>query len=75
MTNKVCPEYFIDRKDTKKGVFTLVLKYGRPNNVSDLEKQTFYRFIHDTYILHPIALAILLYFVGGTPFVIWGMVN
>ncbi|XP_023526900.1 palmitoyl-monogalactosyldiacylglycerol delta-7 desaturase, chloroplastic-like [Cucurbita pepo subsp. pepo] len=73
LTNKVCPEYFIDRKDTKKGVFTLVLKYGRPNNVSDLEKQTFYRFIHDTYILHPIALAILLYFVGGTPFVIWGM--
>ncbi|KAG6581931.1 Delta-9 acyl-lipid desaturase 2, partial [Cucurbita argyrosperma subsp. sororia] len=26
LTNKVCPEYFIDRKDTKRGVFTLVLK-------------------------------------------------
>ncbi|XP_022955954.1 palmitoyl-monogalactosyldiacylglycerol delta-7 desaturase, chloroplastic-like [Cucurbita moschata] len=73
LTKKVCPEYFIDHKDKKRSVFTLVLKYGRPDNVGDLEKQTFYRFIHDTYVLHLIALAILLYVVGGTPFLVWGM--
>ncbi|XP_038875112.1 palmitoyl-monogalactosyldiacylglycerol delta-7 desaturase, chloroplastic-like [Benincasa hispida] len=73
LTKKVCPEYFIDFKDTKRSVFTMVLKYGRPNNVGDLEQQTFYRFIRDTYFLHPIALSVLLYVVGGTPFFIWGM--
>ncbi|XP_050943368.1 palmitoyl-monogalactosyldiacylglycerol delta-7 desaturase, chloroplastic-like isoform X2 [Cucumis melo] len=43
------------------------------DNVKDLEKQIFYTFIHKTYLLHPIALAVLLYMVGGLPFVLWGM--
>ncbi|XP_038890535.1 palmitoyl-monogalactosyldiacylglycerol delta-7 desaturase, chloroplastic-like [Benincasa hispida] len=73
LTKKVCPEYFIDYKDNERSVFTMVMKYGRPNNVGDMDKQTFYRFIHDTYFLHPIALGLLLYIVGGTPFFIWGM--
>ena len=75
LTKKVCPEYFIDYKDKKRGAFSLVTKYGSPNNVADMEDDPFYRFIHDTYLLHPIALGVLLYIVGGTPFFIWGMVN
>ncbi|KAL4035506.1 hypothetical protein IC575_004201 [Cucumis melo] len=73
LTRRVCPQYFIDHKDTEKTIFTLVLKYGRPNNVGDLEKQSFYRFLRRTYFLHQLHLAILLYAVGGTPFLIWGM--
>ncbi|KAK2651642.1 hypothetical protein Ddye_011498 [Dipteronia dyeriana] len=46
---------------------------GRPSNVGDLEKQPFYKFLENTYILHPIALGVLLYALGGVPFLVWGM--
>ncbi|KAI3525146.1 hypothetical protein L2E82_02428 [Cichorium intybus] len=46
---------------------------GEPNNVADLEKQPFYRFIRSTYVLHPVALALVLYALGGFPFIVWGM--
>lgn len=46
---------------------------GEGSNVADLEKQPFYRFIKNTYILHPLALGILLYAVGGFPLIVWGM--
>ncbi|XP_050230932.1 palmitoyl-monogalactosyldiacylglycerol delta-7 desaturase, chloroplastic-like [Mercurialis annua] len=46
---------------------------GGPNNVGDLEKQSFYKFIKQTYIMHPIALAVLLFALGGVPFLVWGM--
>ncbi|XP_047341772.1 palmitoyl-monogalactosyldiacylglycerol delta-7 desaturase, chloroplastic [Impatiens glandulifera] len=46
---------------------------GEVNNVSDLEKQGFYRFLKRTYVLHPLALAVLLYVLGGFPFIVWGM--
>ncbi|PKI48492.1 hypothetical protein CRG98_031114 [Punica granatum] len=46
---------------------------GGPNNVVDLQKQPFYRFVQSTYIAHPIALAALLYALGGFPFLVWGM--
>ncbi|KAL5697951.1 hypothetical protein ACHQM5_029047 [Ranunculus cassubicifolius] len=55
--------------DTK----SLTEKCGVPNNVSDLEKQPFYKFIEKTYPLHPIALAAVLYALGGFPFLVWGM--
>ena len=45
------------------------------DNACDLEKQTFYRFIRQTYILHPIALALVLYSIGGFPYFIWGTVK
>ena len=45
------------------------------DNVGDMDKQPFYRFIEDTYIAHPIALAALLYAVGGFPWLVWGMVS
>ncbi|XVF24784.1 hypothetical protein REPUB_Repub13aG0157400 [Reevesia pubescens] len=46
---------------------------GEPTNVGDLEKQPFYKFLQSTYILHPIALGVLLYALGGFPFLVWGM--
>ncbi|KAK2974413.1 hypothetical protein RJ640_021269 [Escallonia rubra] len=55
-----------------KGVIN---RCGEMNNVGDLEKQPFYRFLHDTYIIHPIALGVLLYALGGFPYIVWGMVD
>lgn len=48
---------------------------GGPNNASDLEKQPFYKFLEKTYAFHPVALAALLYALGGFPFLVWGMVK
>ncbi|CAD5323205.1 unnamed protein product [Arabidopsis thaliana] len=52
---------------------TITQRCGEPNNVGDLEKQPFYRFLRTTYILHPLALAVALYAMGGFPFIVWGM--
>ncbi|XP_075667498.1 palmitoyl-monogalactosyldiacylglycerol delta-7 desaturase, chloroplastic-like [Castanea sativa] len=46
---------------------------GGPNNVGDLKKQPFYRFLDKTYVIHPIALGALLYGLGGFPCLVWGM--
>ncbi|KAM7523025.1 hypothetical protein LguiA_012927 [Lonicera macranthoides] len=46
---------------------------GALNNVGDMDKQPFYWFMEDTYLAHPIALAALLYAVGGLPWLVWGM--
>ncbi|KMT00662.1 hypothetical protein BVRB_9g219520 [Beta vulgaris subsp. vulgaris] len=46
---------------------------GEPNNVGDLEKQPFYRFLRSSYILHPLILGGLLYAFGGFPYLVWGM--
>ncbi|PQQ15742.1 palmitoyl-monogalactosyldiacylglycerol delta-7 desaturase chloroplastic [Prunus yedoensis var. nudiflora] len=46
---------------------------GGSNNAGDLEKQPFYKLIQKTYIAHPIVLGILLYAMGGFPFLVWGM--
>lgn len=51
------------------------MQCGEPNNVGDLEKQSFYRFIRSSYIVHPLALGALLYAIGGFPFLVWGMVT
>ncbi|MCO5597003.1 hypothetical protein L7F22_051075 [Adiantum nelumboides] len=47
-------------------------KVGVRNNVADLAKQPFYRFLQKTYPLHGILAGILLYAWGGLPFLIWG---
>ncbi|RWR77401.1 palmitoyl-monogalactosyldiacylglycerol delta-7 desaturase, chloroplastic [Cinnamomum micranthum f. kanehirae] len=52
---------------------SVIQRCGEPSNVSDLEKQSFYRFMRSTYMAHPVALAMLMYAVGGFPFVVWGM--
>ncbi|XP_076882493.1 palmitoyl-monogalactosyldiacylglycerol delta-7 desaturase, chloroplastic-like [Bidens hawaiensis] len=51
----------------------IIKKCGEQSNVRDLEQQTFYRFLRTTYVLHPIALAVFLYALGGLPFIVWGM--
>ncbi|KAJ0700818.1 putative fatty acid desaturase domain, acyl-CoA desaturase [Helianthus annuus] len=51
----------------------ITMRCGEQSNVGDLENQPFYRFLRTTYIVHPIALALLLYAVGGLPFIVWGM--
>ncbi|KAE9467746.1 hypothetical protein C3L33_00343, partial [Rhododendron williamsianum] len=51
------------------------LQCGNPNNVGDLEKQPFYRFLRRTYVVHPLALALLLFAMGGFPFIVWGMLG
>ncbi|KAL0415354.1 UNVERIFIED_CONTAM: Palmitoyl-monogalactosyldiacylglycerol delta-7 desaturase, chloroplastic [Sesamum latifolium] len=55
--------------DTK----AILERCGEPNNVGDLEKQPFYKFLQTTYIIHPLALGALLYAVGGFPYIVWGM--
>ncbi|KAJ1410104.1 Fatty acid desaturase domain [Sesbania bispinosa] len=52
---------------------SVIERCGEPNNVGDLEKQPFYRFLRSSYIVHPFALGALLYAIGGFPFLVWGM--
>ncbi|XP_031097096.1 palmitoyl-monogalactosyldiacylglycerol delta-7 desaturase, chloroplastic-like isoform X2 [Ipomoea triloba] len=54
-------------------IVTGLAQSERPTNVGDLENQFFYNFIRNTYIIHPIILATLLYAIGGFPYVVWGM--
>nr|XP_043626202.1 palmitoyl-monogalactosyldiacylglycerol delta-7 desaturase, chloroplastic-like [Erigeron canadensis] len=61
--------HFIWMFDTKNIRYTR----GQHNNVKDLEEQLFYRFVRRTYIAHPIVLGLLLYALGGFPFIVWGM--
>ncbi|XP_059457809.1 palmitoyl-monogalactosyldiacylglycerol delta-7 desaturase, chloroplastic-like [Corylus avellana] len=51
----------------------VIERCGEANNVADLQKQPFYRFLQRTYAFHPIALGVLLYALGGIPFLVWGM--
>ncbi|BFG26052.1 hypothetical protein CerSpe_123260 [Prunus speciosa] len=46
---------------------------ARLKNVADLKSQAYFRFLHYTYPLHSIALGVLLYTIGGMPFLVWGM--
>ncbi|XP_026384659.1 acyl-CoA C20 Delta5-desaturase-like [Papaver somniferum] len=48
-------------------------KCGKSNNVMDLKKQAYYRFLRRTHALHLLGLALLLYVAGGLPHLIWGM--
>ncbi|KAL6197743.1 hypothetical protein ACLB2K_033348 [Fragaria x ananassa] len=44
----------------------------RLKNADDLRRQAYYKFLHRTYLLHPVALGVLLYALGGLPFLVWG---
>ncbi|KAH1085123.1 hypothetical protein AAZX31_07G028400 [Glycine max] len=52
---------------------SVIERCGEANNVGDLEKQSFYRFLRSSYLVHPFALGALLYAAGGFPFLVWGM--
>lgn len=45
----------------------------RARYVPDLQKQRFYRVVENIHLLLPIALGFLLYFLGGWPWVVWGV--
>ncbi|CAF2101157.1 unnamed protein product [Brassica napus] len=46
---------------------------GGYENVNDLAREPFYRFLHRTFVLHLMAYALLLYLCGGMPFLVWGI--
>ncbi|MCL7051055.1 hypothetical protein MKW94_007966 [Papaver nudicaule] len=52
---------------------SILEKCGERNNVGDLQKQPFYRFLQKTYVAHPILLGVILYLLGGFPYIVWGM--
>lgn len=52
---------------------SILKKCGGYENVSDLLRQPFYRFLQRTFGLHQIAFGLLLYFCGGMPFLAWGL--
>lgn len=52
---------------------SILKKCGGYENVSDLLRQPFYRFLQRSFGLHQIAFGLLLYFCGGMPFLAWGL--
>ncbi|KAL0717270.1 hypothetical protein Bca4012_066592 [Brassica carinata] len=52
---------------------SILKKCGGYENVDDLSRQPFYRFLQRTFILHKIAFGLILYFRGGMPFLVWGL--
>ncbi|XP_010465579.1 PREDICTED: probable lipid desaturase ADS3.2, chloroplastic [Camelina sativa] len=52
---------------------TILKKCGGHDNVDDLVRQPFYRFLQRTILLHQMAYALLFYFCGGMPFLVWGI--
>ncbi|XP_010465581.1 PREDICTED: probable lipid desaturase ADS3.2, chloroplastic [Camelina sativa] len=54
---------------------SILEKCGGEENVDDLVRQPFYRFLQRTIRLHLMAYALLFYFCGGMPFLVWGFVR
>ncbi|KAL6287300.1 hypothetical protein ACE6H2_011690 [Prunus campanulata] len=46
---------------------------ARLKNVGDLKREPFYIFLHYTHPLHAIGFGVVLYAVGGLPFLVWGL--
>eukprot|EP00475_Leptophrys_vorax_P043856 TRINITY_DN8580_c0_g1_i1.p1 TRINITY_DN8580_c0_g1~~TRINITY_DN8580_c0_g1_i1.p1 ORF type:complete len:392 (+),score=9.27 TRINITY_DN8580_c0_g1_i1:150-1325(+) len=42
------------------------------NNIADMANDPFYNFIEETYVWHIVASVLLLYALGGFPYVVWG---
>ncbi|KAJ4893740.1 hypothetical protein Rs2_20534 [Raphanus sativus] len=52
---------------------SILQKCGGEESAADLVRQPFYRFLQRTWILNNLALCLLLYIVGGFPFLVWGV--
>ncbi|CAI5537723.1 unnamed protein product [Closterium sp. Naga37s-1] len=50
-------------------------RVGVRNNIADMENDPFYNFIEATYVWHIVASVLLLYALGGFPWVVWGFVR
>ncbi|KAL5698073.1 hypothetical protein ACHQM5_029157 [Ranunculus cassubicifolius] len=53
----------------------IVRKGANYNNVRDLTKQPYYRFLQKTMVYHVYGLGIILYLLGGFPYIVWGLVR
>ncbi|CAH8358266.1 unnamed protein product [Eruca vesicaria subsp. sativa] len=51
----------------------ILKKCGGQENANDLVRQPFYKFLQRTILLHEMAFALLLYFFGRVPFIVWGI--
>ncbi|CAD5323207.1 unnamed protein product [Arabidopsis thaliana] len=51
----------------------LAFQCGGEENVDDLVRQPFYRFLQRTVLLHMMAYSFLFYFCGGMPLLVWGI--
>jgi len=49
------------------------VKVGERGNIADMVNDPFYQFIEKTYMFHIIGAGLLLYLIGGFPWVVWGM--
>ncbi|CAI0556617.1 unnamed protein product [Linum tenue] len=49
------------------------LQCGKRDNVGDMKSQAFYRWLRRTYVFHPLGLALILYALGGLPYIVWGI--
>ncbi|CAF2127759.1 hypothetical protein BRARA_C03586 [Brassica rapa] len=52
---------------------SILKKCGGEENVNDLVREPFYRFLQRTLPLHLIAYGFLLYICGGMPYLVWGI--
>ena len=52
-----------------------IMQCGGEENVNDLVREPFYRFLQRTLPLHLIAYGFLLYSCGGMPYLVWGIVS
>ncbi|PRQ21036.1 putative acyl-CoA desaturase [Rosa chinensis] len=51
-----------------------VMMDGYTINVGDLKKQSYHKFLHYTYPYHCIACGVVLYRIGGMPYLVWALV-
>lgn len=51
------------------------IQCGGEENAADLVRQPYYRFLQRTWILNNLALSLLLYILGGFPYLVWGVVT
>lgn len=74
-----CHDFFSHKKSllkdlwwqlTSKFVFTQPIQINIEEKISN---DRFYKFLESTWRLHQLALALLLYFIGGWSFVVWGI--
>ncbi|KAJ9559589.1 LOW QUALITY PROTEIN: hypothetical protein OSB04_004749 [Centaurea solstitialis] len=49
----------------------VIENYQARNNVEDLKSQAFYRFIKRTYVWHVLGFAVIVYALGGFPYLVW----
>lgn len=74
-----CHDFFSHRRSYWKDLWwqlTSSFKFTHPPRIQiedNLYQDPFYQFLEKTWRLHQIPLAFILYYIGGLPFVVWGI--